>query len=541
MAGLYLMKTVWRSLRSGLAQVRPGLEVAALLRRATISADETEAALRSRLARREEQFLWMVEQMIFAHPTSPYLPLFNLAGYDLPRVRQLVMRRGLDAALDDLRAAGVFVRVQEFKGGEPVQRGGTTLQFKEDDFANPLSGSVLHARSSGSRGGGSETGISTEDMLEHARLFGWLHAGYGIRQRDIVLWATPGLGFQWTLPLSLIGRPPRRWFAPVPPLGRASLVVLRLARLAGGVPVPQPEVVPLDRAVEIVRFINRTNTNRGMICAAFPSAALRLVLAAEEAGIALGDVVFITMGEPVTPVKRRQIEDRGFPVIPVFGFSELGSLAWGCPAGRESDDLHVLIDRVAVRTYPRQVESPGEAVSAYLFTSLLPHARRVLLNVETGDYGGLEERRCGCFLERAGFRLHAHTIRSFEKLNAEGITFIGPSVIDLLEQVLPARFGGDSRHYQLVEGEDERGLTRLYLLVSPRLGPLDEDAVRAAVVRELSARHAHPDYGTRVVRQVWTDAETVQVVRREPVLTSGGKILHLHRDRGLFQNREGIS
>ena len=273
------------------------------------------------------------------------------------------------------------------------------------------------------------------------------------------------------------------------------------------------------------------NTPRGMVVDAFASSALRLVLAAEEAGIALGDVVFSVVGEPLTSAKRRAIEARGFRVLSRFSFAELGNCAWQCPVGREADDLHVLTDRVAVRQHLRPVSPDGAEARALLFTSLVPYARHVLLNVESGDEAQLEERPCGCFLERAGLRLHMHTIRSFEKLTAEGLTYLGPGLADLLEEDLPRLFGGDSRHYQLVEAEDGSGLTRLFLLVSPAVGPLDEAAVRHAVLREMARRHLVPTYG-RVVQRVWEDAGTLRVLRREPLPTASGKILHLHLDRG---------
>jgi len=154
-----------------------------------------------------------------------------------------------------------------------------------------------------------------------------------------------------------------------------------------------------------------------------------------------------------------------------------------------------------------------------------------MVNVESGDYGGLEERRCGCFLDRLGFHQHIHTVRSFEKLTAEGMTFIGPDLVTLLEEVLPREFGGDSRHYQLVEAEDERGITRLYVLASPQLGKVDDAAMRRAVLREIRRRHLSAGPG-RLIEQVWHEADTVQVLRREPLATASGKVLHLHRDRG---------
>jgi hypothetical protein len=306
------------------------------------------------------------------------------------------------------------------------------------------------------------------------------------------------------------------------PIGqRAHAILHRVARLASRVRLPEMEVMPAARAVDLARTISRLQTPRGLIVETFTSPALRLVLAAAEEGVPLGDVAFIVSGEPITARKRRQIEERGCRVLPRFAFNELGRIAWACPTSPEPDDVHVMSDIVAVRQYPRLLADGRTTVSAYLFTTLLPYARNIMLNLESGDYGHLEERPCGCFLDRHGLRQHMHTIRSFEKLTAEGMSFAGPSLIRLIEDLLPRQFGGDSRHYQLVEAEDTAGFTRLYLLASPRLGALDEDALRREVLRGMGSAWS----------DIWAGADTVRILRREPLPTPGGKILHLHRHR----------
>ncbi len=510
------------------------LESLALFRHRLPAAGGVEELLTDRLAHRERNFLRSAELLIFGNPRSPYRPLLELEGYDFPKLRALVLTRGLDAALDRLREDGVYVRVQEFKGLEPVVRRGRTLRFEPADFANPLERGVLDTQSSGSRGRAMQTEISLQNLLDEVRLRRWVLEPYGLWGREIVLWMTYLSGLEYTTQYTIMGHPPLRWFSLSGSGDRATTLVTKAARLVTGLPVPHPEFMPAERVLDVARFISQASRARGLLVHAFVSPALRIILAAEEAGIRLGDVVFVVGGEPLTPLKRWQFEQRGFRVLPQFAFSEFGRAAWACPAGRESDDLHVLTDRVAVRQYPRVVDCKGAGIPAYLFTSLLTHTRRVMLNVETGDYGGLEVRSCGCFLERTGFSLHMHTIRSFEKLTAEGMTFMGPSLITLLEEVLPHAFGGDSRHYQLVEAENAQGFTRLYLLVSPQVGKIDEEALQRVVLREIGERHITPGTG-RLIRQIWEDAGTVQVLRREPLPTATGKILHLHRDRGTLQ------
>jgi hypothetical protein len=490
-----------------------------------------EELVRERLASRERNFLWSVEHLIFANPDSPYRPLLELAGYDLPKLRALVLTQGLDAALDQLRKDGVYVRVREFKGMEAAVRRGRTYRFQQEDFANPQTRGVMVAQSSGSRSGGTRTDISMASLLDGTRRRRWLLEGYGLWGRDVVFWGAYGDGLLTTARYTTMGRPPLRWICYHGLWNWKTTYLIKMVRLATGLPVPQPEAIPTDRVLDVARYISRANTPRGIQVNSSVSSALRLVLAAEEASINLGDVAFWISGEPLTPLKRRQFEERGSSVYSLFMTAECGEIACQCPVGEEADDLHVLTDLLALRQYQRAVDQDGATVPAYLVTSLLPHAPHVMVNVEVGDYGGLVERRCGCFLDRLGFHLHVHTIRSFEKLTAEAMTYMGPGLITLVEEILPREFGGDMRHYQFVEGEDGQGFTRLYVLASPQLGEIDNEALRNTVLRELGQLSPY--------ESIWGEARTIQVLRREPLATASGKVLHLHRDRGALWASNG--
>jgi hypothetical protein len=410
-------------------------------------------------------------------------------------------------------------------------RHGATLRFAPADFANPAARALFQVSSGGSRSPGTPIDVPPEDLVHHARLRRWLLAGYGLDGRDVVLWAPPTFGLSLIVEYALGGRPPLRWFSPVGHHDAGQAMVLRAARLGSRMRLPSLEVAPPTRTVEVARAISRLNGARGLVVETFPSAALRLVLTAAAERIPLGDVAFILTGEPTTARKRQQIEAHGCRVVPRFGFNELGRIAWACPASAEPDDMHVMTDMVAVCQYPRPLADGQTTVKAYLFTTLLPYARSIMLNMESGDYGPLEVRQCGCFLGAAGLTQHLSAPRSFEKLTAEGMTFAGSNLVALVEAVLPREFGGDGRHYQLVEAEDAHGFTRFNVLVSPHLGPLDDGAVRAVVLRELGER---PHW--RKMRPMWEHADTIRVLRRDPLPTLAGKILHLHRHRGLLED-----
>jgi hypothetical protein len=199
--------------------------------------------------------------------------------------------------------------------------------------------------------------------------------------------------------------------------------------------------------------------------------------------------------------------------------SEVGRVATACGRPAALDDVHLAADRVAVL----QRESGRERVGGLWMTTLHWSVPRIMLNVELGDCAVLERRRCGCVWDRLGFSDHLHTIRSYEKLTSEGMNFLGTDLIALVEEVLPARFGGTATDYQLVEQEQD-GITTVSLVVSPRVGPVDEEAVRNAALDALASR----DLGHRQMADVWRQCGTLRIVRREPYLTRTGKIQTLH-------------
>jgi hypothetical protein len=136
----------------------------------------------------------------------------------------------------------------------------------------------------------------------------------------------------------------------------------------------------------------------------------------------------------------------------------------------------------------------------------------------------VEQRSCGCPWDAFGFTTHIREIRSYRKLTGEGVTLIGSDMEHILEEVLPARFGGTPLDYQLAEEEDENGFTRLTILVSPRVTITDESAVVATVHAALQKG----DAGSGISGAIWRQAGSLRVRREEPRSTSRGKLLPLH-------------
>lgn len=293
---------------------------------------------------------------------------------------------------------------------------------------------------------------------------------------------------------------------------------LHAAALACRVVIPSSQVVPVGQELMILRRLHRMKGDGLYGIVTTPSSALRLALVAKADGAGLPGATFITIGEPLTPMKQNTIQSVGARAFSSLGFTEFGRATYGCASPAAADDSHICRDAVAVVRHRHVVDELGTEVDALLFTSLLADARQVLLNVETGDYALKSSRRCGCPLEAAGWPDHLQDVRSFEKLNAEGRLFFGTQLITLVEEILPSRFGGNPTDYQLIEHEDAEGFTRLSVLAHPRLGALNEEDLLSDVHQTLGLNRD----------PFLTETDTVRVRRMPPLQTAAGKLLPLH-------------
>jgi len=229
-------------------------------------------------------------------------------------------------------------------------------------------------------------------------------------------------------------------------------------------------------------------------------------------------------GEPPTPAKVKGITDTGARWVPNYHTTEIGHVGCGCGRPLDGNDLHLFKDRAALIQHDRRVPGSDIIVKTFYFTTLLASAPKLMLNVENDDYGVIEERSCGCPLEAFGFTEHLRHIRSFRKLTGEGVTLVGSEMVRILEEVLPDRFGGSALDYQLMEEEDEKGFTRLTLLVSPKVRIADEAAVIQAVLNALE----HSSVAANLARVFWSQAGTLQIKRMEPIWTARGKMMPIY-------------
>ena len=505
-----------------------GFSFATRLLREPVTAAGAAAAIRARLANRATLFLETLERTIFTHAESPYRPLLDAAGYDLPGLAGLVGREGVEGALLRLARDGVYVSIEEYKGIRDARRGGRTFRFHEKDFHNPSAGAGMRAPSGATRSQGIITALPVGERRLNAEHRTAVLPAYGMEGAPTAIWqAAAPSGLRSVLSLAAMRRPPAKWFVQIP--GRVAsagephshYLGLRAAARLYGIRLPRPTLVPLGQESRILDWaLNDAGGRCGIWTTA--SAALRLALVAKRQNVSLSDVTFSAGSEPLTPAKLAAIRETGARAFSRFSFTEFGTAAYGCATPASSDDMHICLDTVAIVQRERPVDGLGTRVSALLFTSLRPDARRTLLNMESGDYGVIARRRCGCALEALGWTDHLADVRSFEKLNAEGWCFFGSRLITLVEQALPEQFGGDPTDYQLVEHEDAEGFTRLSVLVHPRIGPVNDARVLACVEETLAPTGGWDSVGT------YRNLNTLRVERVPPMMTPAGKLMPLH-------------
>jgi hypothetical protein len=496
--------------------------------RAPVTPAEARSLVRRGLEERAARFLALADRTIYGNPRSPYRQLLRAAGCERGDLRALVSEEGLEGALTRLAHDGVYVAFDEFKGRTPAVRGSAQFQFREEDFDHPGLAPHYLAHSGGTRGAATSVPMHLTFVADLAASTALALDAHGLTGHAHLIWLLAGV--TPSLIYAKLGRPPLRWLCPVsaPPIVRVGARVLAGAARLHGVRLPLLRRLDVTRPDAMAAHLAAFVRGGTPVCVTtYASSAARIAGAAAERGLDLQGACFITLGEPFTDGKRHLIEAVGARALPRYAFTEAGIIGYGCANAETADDLHASTDGYALLTRARPVAGSSLAVDALLFTSLRPATPKILLNVESGDHGRLVQRACGCLLEAAGLSTHVSRIRSFEKLSGEGMSFVHADLLGVLEDVLPRRFGGTGSDYQLVE-EERNGVLRAVLIVSPRVGLVDEVSVRRTLLEHLATGDGFTAAGARV----WERANTVVISRRPPVPTRAGKILPFQIESG---------
>jgi hypothetical protein len=500
----------------------------------TITAQEARARVLRMMAAREEHFLRVVKAAVFGNEKSPYLALCRHVRVEFGDVERLVARDGLEPTLECLERAGIFVTMDEFRGRQPIRRAGFELPVRAEDFDNPLSTRHLDNQSGGSTGAPRPTAFDLNLAVNTAPIEMIFLEGASLLNRPMGLYRTglPSIaGFIKTLYQIRMGHFVERWFSETKmtygPLEWRYSLFTWYAHLSAdfhGKRIPIPAYTPLEDALHVAQWLAQKKAEgTPAVLDVVTSAGVRVARAALDSGLDIGGSVFRVGSEPFTEGRAAVCREAGVTVFPHYAMSDAGMIGLACATPEEIDEVHLLKHRVAAIQKAHRVAGSDMTVGALHYTTLLPSSSKLLINMESGDYGVLRTSTCGCALCSVGLDVTLHTIRSYEKLTSAGVTFIGTDLYALLETVLPSQFGGGPSDYQLIEEEID-GLPRVSIVISPRVGAVDEQRVVDSIVRFLSARNA----GHRMMAHVLKHGASLGVLRREPFVTSAFKIQPLH-------------
>lgn len=500
----------------------------------TVTVEQARKVVKERLENREQNLLTIVKKAVYENNNSPYLKLLKIAGCEYGDFERMVNNDSIEPTLQKLCQEGVYISIEEFKGKKEVKRGGKVFQFKAGDFDNPYLSGHFRTRSGGSRSAGTRT-IYDFDYLTAQYAYNIVNMYDAHKAADFpsVAWL-PIIGAG---PVAMMTWPkggmlPKKWFSPVekrgfkPSLRRRFIAnyIVYMSRISG-VNMPSPEYIPMDDALKVAQWVADTvKEHGGCNVLTYTSAAVAICQVAKENGLDIKGTKFSLGGEPITEVKHKEIESAGAISLPIYAMIEAGIVGLPCSHPIAVDDVHLTRDTFAIIQQLRAVPHAAVSVDALLFTSLLASAPKVLLNVESGDYATVESRSCGCKLGELGLTEHIYGIRGFDKLTSAGMTFVGTDMLRIIEEILPSKFGGASTDYQMVEEEDERGHTRMSIIVNPKVGDIDEVELIETVLNEL-AKGADTQ---RMMAQVWSQSKTLRVKRIQPYTTDVGKLLPLH-------------
>jgi hypothetical protein len=495
--------------------------------------------LKKRINNRSENFLTILKTGIFGYSKSPYLKFLNSKKITYNDVASKVNNLGVEGALNFLFEEGVYFTVDEFKGKTEVNRNGLKFLCNESSFDNPFLSYVYEVRSGATRSAGTRIRIDFDYLVQRSLYDAFLLSAHDALCSPIANWFPlfPGApGINSSLRFARIGNPPRKWFSQV---DKAQVkvnwekvwgtnLIFFMAKLQG-LDLAKPEYVSLNNAYTVALWASLMLEHfPNCVIYTFAASAVRVCMAAQENNLNIKGVRFFVTGETLTIQKRKEIEDAGAIAVPVYGISEAGVIAAGCNRASkftESDHCHIYKDTTAIITHKYMVPHFDKVVDSFLFTTLLYESPKLLLNVGMGDYGTIYQSDCNCEFGKIGFDAHIGNIRSYEKLTGEGVTFVDTDFIRIIEKELPSRFGGCSADYQLIEQEDEKGLNRLRLLVSPKLGPVDESKIVKVFINLLKNAESSPESWAQSGTVMWDQARMIRVRRDYPLQTKSGKIM----------------
>jgi hypothetical protein len=499
----------------------------------TLTVEQAINDIKIRMDNREKNFLSLVEQSVYQNKSSPYRKLLSLAGCDFADLQQSVIRQGLEKTLQKLRDEGVYITLEEFKSKIPISRKGLTIETSENNFDNPLvEGKGFQCTSSGSRSRGTVVILDWDFIAAEAANELLLYEIHGLADAPLAFWlpVLPCISGVHNFLMNIKShRTPQVWFSQLatagPGLSRKNRLImnniLSCCRFFG-VPAPKPEFVDIDNAEPVAQWMEKTNRARGVcVLRTYASSAVRAVQAAMDKGLDISGSVIFTGAEPLTEKRTAFIKSAGAKPFSRYVATETGLIGASCANATCPDDMHIYLDRLAVIQRTCQTAS-GHNVDSFLFTTLLENTGKILINTDLGDFGILSSQPCGCLFGQLNMNLRVCNVRSYDKLTCEGMTLLGSQLDDTVGEVIEDA-GGSPDDYQFWETQDDSGLAKLVVAVSPRLGQLNETSFTNAILDKLRSKNI------TITSQIWQQAKVLRLVRQQPEMTKGFKLLRIKK------------
>lgn len=493
-----------------------------------VTLEEAQQAIIAQRRTRENNFLSLLNTNVFGNPGSPYKVLFKWAGLGFEDVEKMIAEQGLDNTLEMLYEAGVYVTFEEFKGRKPIRRGGREFKPEDSDFDSLNLDSVIDGSSGGSTGRATRSKMDLDHIAQCSRQEALCRSFHGVFDAPILTWwglLPDTMGLMTGLRPAHLGQHVTRWFITFGGnesntgwrFALMTYMVILMARFHG-LKIPLPEKTSLENPLPVVRALEDALREKGeAFLVTSVSKCVRISIAAQENGIDLQGATLLGSSEPVTPAKYEAISASGAKFISLYAATETGHIGLPCLNPADLTDMHFLSNNLAMIQKPRYVL--GQTVNAFHFTSLLPTNPKMMINVETDDFGIVERRDCGCPFYVMGFHTHIRQMGSYSKLTGEGVTLVGSDMQRIMEEELPSKFGGSPLDYQLVEEESAEGLTRLVLHVSPAVAVQDEDELLSDFMDAM--KHSAPS--VRLAHAEFQTGNVIAVRRENPILTARGK------------------
>src|SRR5262245_39976673 len=204
--------------------------------------------------------------------------------------------RGLEGTLEDLRGAGVYTTLDEFKGRVPLDRNGASRPLSDGDFDNPLIAGSTWGTTGGSRGPRRRVAVDLRRIAHEGAYQALFRETFALSGRPFGFWRVgppSRAGLNNYLYQVKAGGSCERWFNPYrPPRNLEQLTyaaftayTLWVGRRHGGV-LRGLEYCPVDEAERVAQWLAEC---RGTGTPAVPDApaglGVRVGVAAGRSGI----------------------------------------------------------------------------------------------------------------------------------------------------------------------------------------------------------------------------------------------------------------